>query len=399
MVFGWGGADPNQVDDGANQYELSTRYTANDNITITAVRVWATESLNFTNRNARIWTTTGTVQRTIDIDDTLPTDGWTEYELSIPLEVTTGTSFDVSYATSRYYGAVAGNYPTNSSDDSLTAISGFFIPTPNQHPDQSSTSFYGIDVVFSLTGGNTAPEIGITALKNGLSVTTSATVTDEVPAGVTIVWDWGDGTTTSTGAGVTASAHTYTTAGLYAIVATATDTGGLTGYGSTAVSLSEALNADASESWITEVFDAVVSDVQRSGYFRKVNQHEPKKAPTTGLWAAIWVQSIEPVGLISGLQQSSALLVFTLRIYSNMLKEPQDAIDPEVMRATSNVMRRYHDDFDFEGLIRNIDVFGQAGVPLSAQAGYQEIDGKWFRIMDITVPCLLNDIWPQVGSN
>lgn len=153
---------------------------------------------------------------------------------------------------------------------------------------------------------------------------------------------------------------------------------------------------DASEAWIDPIFDAVVSDAQASGYFDKVNQHEPKRAPNTGVVAAIWVQSIEPIALISGLAATSGRIVFTLRMYTNMLKEPADMIDPMMMRAMSNLMRRYHDDFDFAGAIRNVDLLGAYGVALSAMSGYLEVDGKQFRIVDLTIPCLINDIWPQI---
>jgi len=153
---------------------------------------------------------------------------------------------------------------------------------------------------------------------------------------------------------------------------------------------------DGTESWIDDIFDAVVSDAQMSGYFEKVNQHEPKRAPRTGMTAAIWVQSLVPIGQISGLAATSGRLVFNLRIYQNALSEPSDAIDPRVTKAVSNLMRRYHDDFDFGGTIRNVDLLGAYGVALNAQAGYLEVDGRLHRIMDMTIPCLVNDIWPQV---
>ena len=152
----------------------------------------------------------------------------------------------------------------------------------------------------------------------------------------------------------------------------------------------------ANEEWLDPIFDAVVSDAQASGYFDKVNLHEPKRKPGTRLTAAIWVQTIDPIALASGLDCTSARVVFSLRIYSNMLKEPQDMIDPQVTKATSNLMRRYHDDFDFGGAIRNVDLLGAFGVALSAQAGYLEIDNAMFRIMDIRIPCIVNDVWPQV---
>lgn len=398
MPNGWDGADPEQQDDGATtDYELSTRFTANAGITVTGIRVWSGLSVNLASRDARIWSTAGVVQRTVDIDDTLPS-GWTTYNLGTPYEVENGESFDVSYSTLQYYGAIAGGYPNNSADGNVTAVQGAFITTPEQFPDNVTASFYGIDIVYSLSEENQPPELtGIVIQSADLAIQATVTLTDELPATVTLNWNWGDGTSTNTGGGVLTAEHTYSASGLYAVLVTATDAGGLTDTIAGAVSITLSAAADSAGAWLDDIFDAVVSDVQMSGYFDKVNKHEPKRAPDSGLTAAIWVQAIDPVPLISGLASTSARIVFTLRIYQSMLMEPQDMIDPLMMRATSDLMRRYHDDYDFEGIIRNVDLLGAYGVSLSAIAGYLDIDGKMFRIMDITIPCLVNDVWPQVS--
>ncbi len=52
-------------------------------------------------------------------------------------------------------------------------------------------------------------------------------------------------------------------------------------------------------------------------------------------------------------------------------------------------------DFSLGGKSRNIDIFGAHGFPLSARAGYIDIDNKKFRIMDITVPVIVNDVWSE----
>lgn len=152
------------------------------------------------------------------------------------------------------------------------------------------------------------------------------------------------------------------------------------------------------ESWIDPILDAVVSDVEATGYFDKVNTHEKKRRPQTKLEAAVWIQHIQPIALASGLASTSARLLFIIRMYKIMTANPQDMIDPLMMKAASNIMRRYHDDFDFEGHIRNVDLLGEHGVSLSATAGYLEIDRVNFRIMDIEVPCLVNDVWAQRKS-
>lgn len=397
MTNGWDGADPTLQDDGpTTDYELSTRYTANADITITAIRVWSGNSVELAGRNARLWSTGGANLRTVDIDDTLP-NGWTEYTLASPYDLANGGSVDVSYSTLRYYGALSGDYPNDSSDDNVTAIQGAFITTPGIFPDNVTASFYGIDIVYSLSGDNQPPELGGIALtKNDLTVTGLVTVTDEVPSTVTLNWNWGDGTSTNTAGGVLTAQHTYSASGNYAVLVTATDAGNLTDTIAGAIEITVSATATGTEEWFDDILDAIVSDVQRSGYFDKVNKHEPKKAPGTGLTAAVFLTAIDPISLISGLASTSARIVFTLRMYQSMLMEPQDMIDPRMGRATANLMRRFHDDFDFEGAIRNVDLMGAYGVSLSAISGYLDIDGKQHRIVDMTIPCLVNDVWPQV---
>lgn len=401
MPNGWDGLDPTQVDDGAStSLELATRYLANANITISAIRVWhGLNSFNVVGRTARIWSIAGSVLASVGIDASLPS-GWSQYNLASPLNVGSGTSVDVSYSTTQYYGATAGGYPNNSADGLVTATAGRFVESHGLFPTTPTASFYGIDIVYTENvGGNEAPEVtGVSVSANELVVSASANIEDETPSTVTIRWDWGDGTSTTTGAGVTNANHTYATPGLYAVMATATDQDGLTDSYATPIRLTEEGETGPSESWLNPIFDAVVSDIQASGYFDRVNKYEPKRKPGRGLTAAIWVQRIDPLPEASGLSATAARIIFQLRGYSSMLKEPQDAIDINLVKAMSNIMRRFHGDFDFEGTIRNVDLLGHFGVALAVQSGYLEQDKVWFRTMDMFIPCIMNDVWPQVLS-
>jgi hypothetical protein len=58
-------------------------------------------------------------------------------------------------------------------------------------------------------------------------------------------------------------------------------------------------------------------------------------------------------------------------------------------------MRRWHDNFDFGGVIRNVDLLGITGRQLRYDAGYFEDETAKYRVVDITIPCIVNDIWPQ----
>lgn len=144
------------------------------------------------------------------------------------------------------------------------------------------------------------------------------------------------------------------------------------------------------------ILDKVTSHAMALGLFEKVNTHEPKNAPGNGLTAAIWVQTIGPVRS-SGLAKTSALVVYTVRLYANMLADPQDAIDPKLVSAVDVLFTAYAGDLDLGDTVRNVDLLGANGVTLNAQAGYLNADGKNFRIMDITLPLIINDAWDQVS--
>jgi hypothetical protein len=72
-------------------------------------------------------------------------------------------------------------------------------------------------------------------------------------------------------------------------------------------------------------------------------------------------------------------------------------IDPAVTSATVDLIGRMSADFDFGEIasVRNVDLLGQTGHSLSAQAGYVEIDRRMYRIMTITIPIIVNDMFAQ----
>ena len=147
----------------------------------------------------------------------------------------------------------------------------------------------------------------------------------------------------------------------------------------------------------TAIIEAVASHAMASGYFDAVNQYEPKSKPGFGLAAAVWVQSLAPVPAHSGLHISSARLLLNVRVYSNMLQEPQDMIDPKMMEAVDALMAAYSGDFTLDGMDLFIDLLGRAGEPLGGAAGYVDIDKTLFRIFTITVPVIVNDAYEQVA--
>lgn len=143
------------------------------------------------------------------------------------------------------------------------------------------------------------------------------------------------------------------------------------------------------------LFDKVRSLPATLGVFDQVNGHEPKKAPGYGLTCAVWLDRVGP-GRGSGLSSTTAQLIFMVRVYQNMLSDPQDAIDPAVFSAMDALMTAYSADLTLNDSVMCVDLLGMAGVSMSAQAGYVNQDGRLFRAMTLTLPMLVDNAWPQV---
>ena len=146
---------------------------------------------------------------------------------------------------------------------------------------------------------------------------------------------------------------------------------------------------------VADLVSELSSIAQQTGAFRAVNFHEPKSPPGSGLRLAIWAQSIEPIPAASGLASTSGYVVANARIYGNMLQKPEDEIDTRVMTAATGLLGAYSADFTLGGTVRNIDLLGEYGQKLMAQAGYVTIGGAMYRQMTLIVPCVVNDMWTQ----
>jgi hypothetical protein len=147
---------------------------------------------------------------------------------------------------------------------------------------------------------------------------------------------------------------------------------------------------------ITGILDAVVSHAMASGHFEQVNGHEPMNAPSLGLTAAVWADTVQPVRA-SGLDSTTVRLAFNVRIYTSTQADPADAIDPALLTAVDDLCAAYIDGFTLGGLVKQVDIFGAHGQPLLVRAGYIQQSGAIYRVMTITLPLIVNDLWEQVA--
>lgn len=147
---------------------------------------------------------------------------------------------------------------------------------------------------------------------------------------------------------------------------------------------------------VLDLFDKVTSHAAQLGLFDAVTSHEPKNAPGNGLWCAVWVQDISPIPS-SGLASVSGRVELRIRIGSSMLQEPQDSIDPAILTAVAVMLGDYSGHFTLGATVRAIDLIGMEGTPMKAQAGYVTIGNTMFRVMEITFPALINDLWTEAA--
>jgi len=414
MALAWNGSDPVQVAD-TEDYELGVAYRTNGDITISHVRVWSgAGEEDITNRRARIWSSVGSQLAVITLPDNL-TPGWTLHALDTPLEVTSGTTIVVSYMTGGNYGALSGALDNDvpSADGLVTALAasnapggnnGRFNETPGSFPSLGvgTHPFYGPDFQYTAgIGGNTAPRITDTsATATGLVATAAATVEDdESLTGLTLRIDWGDGQNSTVTYPTLSAQHTYTTAGTYPLLFRATDSDGLSDYEADYVTVTAAdpavntLDAKAMQ-------QALASHAMKLGQLDSpISLHEPRMRPTSDLHAALWLNGITPIRA-SGLNTVSARVEWLFRMYTGGEQEPQDEIDVKVLTATDRFLSSLCGDFDLDdhltdGLVRMIDIFGAYGQGLNAAAGWARWSDGMSRVVTITIPVIVNDVWQE----
>lgn len=148
---------------------------------------------------------------------------------------------------------------------------------------------------------------------------------------------------------------------------------------------------------ISGILDAAISHASASGYFDLVNGHEPiAPSASGGLTAGVWVDRVTPVRS-SGLASVTSLVVLNVRLYTSAQQLPLDAIDPNMVAAVDALCTAYVGDFTLGGLVRQVDVFGANGQSLDVRAGYLPQDGALQRVMTISLPCIVNDLWEEVA--
>jgi hypothetical protein len=83
-------------------------------------------------------------------------------------------------------------------------------------------------------------------------------------------------------------------------------------------------------------------------------------------------------------------------VYLNAMSKPEDSTDPKLILLISQLIGAFSGGFTLGGEVMAVDLLGAWGAPLAVQAaGWLEHDGKQFRVAELTIPVVIDDIWVQ----
>lgn len=140
---------------------------------------------------------------------------------------------------------------------------------------------------------------------------------------------------------------------------------------------------------------AVQSHAMQLGVFERGTSAPPTNAPGNGITFATWADRIRP-SRSSGLSATSANVVYMARLYKPVDALPHDELDDDMVDALDTLLAAYCGDFDLGGAIRCVDIRGMDGIQLSVEAGWARFDeGPVYRVLDITLPLIINDAWEE----
>jgi len=147
---------------------------------------------------------------------------------------------------------------------------------------------------------------------------------------------------------------------------------------------------------IADLYGQLVSVAKTLADFETVIEHEPKAAPVSLPALAVWFAGFGPARGLSGLAATSARVEFRARAYLNFRSRPEDGIDPKLIFVTSQLIGAFSAGFTLGGEVMAVDLLGGWGEPLNATAGYVQHDEHQFRVTELVIPVVIDDVWSQL---
>lgn len=144
-----------------------------------------------------------------------------------------------------------------------------------------------------------------------------------------------------------------------------------------------------------DIVTALADQLMASGLFTTVNSAEPP-TDTGGLTAACWPEAVTPHARASGLASTTGVIRMKVRIYLPATAAEPDHVERAALDAADEVIGMLSGAFTLGGLVESVDLLGRSGAQLAMTTAWLGTGGALRRIVDITVPLIVSDLWEQV---
>lgn len=124
-------------------------------------------------------------------------------------------------------------------------------------------------------------------------------------------------------------------------------------------------------------------------------KHEPLSAPSgDGVTCCVFPGApMSPITSSSSLTGADARIEIMVRLLRNAVAEPQDERETDLIDAYDAVMTVLLGAYTLGGTVRSVDVLGESGQLTTGNWGYVQIDQTVFRMVEISVPLMVNECW------
>ena len=142
---------------------------------------------------------------------------------------------------------------------------------------------------------------------------------------------------------------------------------------------------------IKSTMESILSKVKASGFVGFAQIGEPKSPmPINGNKLSAAVIFVDSTVVENVLNAPVEMHTVMIRLYGDWLDEPREGAELLLADAASELMARVAGDYDLGSTIRNVS-FGQYGQSIGAESGQILMSDKWYKIIDITIPCIVDD--------
>lgn len=109
------------------------------------------------------------------------------------------------------------------------------------------------------------------------------------------------------------------------------------------------------------------------------------KRVAAAVWFVSWLPTLTLATSVEG-------FILNVRLHVDAFAKPQEEHELALTDTFSEFTTDIQQDYTLGGVVREIDIAGQFTDGMSAEAGRITLSDKMYRIIDITVPVIVNDV-------